>query len=37
MVIVDEVTKLNHGDGAARAVSAVPTPADGLRDYVALP
>jgi hypothetical protein len=35
MVIVDEVAKLNHGDGAARAVSAVPTSADGLRDYVA--
>jgi len=35
MVIVDEVAKRNHGDGDARAVSAVPTSADGLRDYVA--
>jgi hypothetical protein len=35
MVIVDEVAELNHGDGAARAVSGVPTSADGLRDYVA--
>jgi hypothetical protein len=35
MVIVDGVAELNHGDGAARAVSAAPTSADGLRDYVA--
>jgi len=34
-VIVEEVTKLNHDDGTARAVSAAPTSADGLRDYVA--
>ena len=34
-VIVEEVTKLNHGDGATRAVGASPTSADGLRDYVA--
>src|SRR6476660_5617242 len=35
MVIVDGVAELNHGDGPARAVSAAPTSADGLRDYVA--
>ena len=35
MVIVEEVTRPNHGNGAAPAVGAGPTSADELRDYVA--
>ena len=35
IVIVKEVTELDHANGAARGVRDMPTSADGLRDYVA--